>query len=126
MHPSPQPTETSKAPAARRLRRPKRFSMPKHPGQIKLKKLRTLLPALLLIALAPWAAPPVEARTGVRETPVVKAVRRASPAVVNISSEQAGSGGSPFSGLGMDPHFESFFRDFFSSLLELRRDGSQH
>ncbi len=49
-----------------------------------------------------------------RESAVVKAVRKVSPAVVNISSEQAVQKRSnPFSGFGNKPFFDSFFKDFF-------------
>ncbi len=49
-----------------------------------------------------------------RENEVVRAVRRASPAVVNISSRQdIPATANPFSRFGMDPLFDSFFRDFF-------------
>jgi len=49
-----------------------------------------------------------------RETPVVKAVRKASPSVVNISSEYTVKGqGNPFSDFNLDPFFDSFFKDFF-------------
>jgi S1-C subfamily serine protease len=54
-----------------------------------------------------------------RENAVVKAVRKVSPAVVNISSEFAvRKRRNPFSGFGMDEFFDSFFRDFFDSNLE--------
>ncbi|MFC1856957.1 Do family serine endopeptidase [Thermodesulfobacteriota bacterium] len=54
-----------------------------------------------------------------RETPVVKTVRSVSPAVVNISSEyEVRRRGSPFSGFGIDPFFDSFFRDFFDPGFE--------
>ncbi len=47
-----------------------------------------------------------------RENAVVKAVRKVSPAVVNISSEQPVEGRQgPFN--EMDPLFEWFFKDFF-------------
>ncbi|CAB5120798.1 peptidase/PDZ domain protein [Olavius algarvensis associated proteobacterium Delta 3] len=56
-----------------------------------------------------------------RENPVVRAVRKVSPAVVNISSEyEVGSRLSPFSGLGMDSIFENFFNDFFDPGLQRR------
>jgi len=45
-----------------------------------------------------------------RETPVVLAVRRASPAVVNISTEIVTRVKSPFR--GFNPFFDDFFRDF--------------
>ncbi len=49
-----------------------------------------------------------------RETPVVRAVRKVSPAVVNISSEQATrQRANPFGRFGMDSFFDNFFRDFF-------------
>jgi len=49
-----------------------------------------------------------------RETPVVLAVRKASPAVVNISSEIVTRTGSPLR--GFNPFFDDFFRDFFGDL----------
>ncbi|MCG6910445.1 MAG: Do family serine endopeptidase [Deltaproteobacteria bacterium] len=49
-----------------------------------------------------------------RRDAVVEAVRKVSTAVVNVSSEyEIHSRRSPFSGFGMDPFFDSFFRDFF-------------
>ena len=52
---------------------------------------------------------------------VVKAVRKVSPAVVNISSQyEIRKNSNPFSGYGMDPLLEKFFRDFFSPELERR------
>jgi len=59
--------------------------------------------------------------TGTRENDVVKAVRKASPAVVNISSQyEIRKNSNPFSGYGMDPLLDKFFRDFFSPELERR------
>ena len=56
-----------------------------------------------------------------RETPVVRAVRKVSPAVVNISSEyEVRKQVSPFSGYRMDPFFDSFFKDFFDPGNERR------
>jgi Do/DeqQ family serine protease len=56
-----------------------------------------------------------------RENSVVKAVRNVSPAVVNISSQyEIRKNSNPFSGYGMDPLLENFFRDFFSPELERR------
>ena len=58
-----------------------------------------------------------------RETAVVKAVREVSPAVVNISSVvEVRKRTSPFSGFGMNPFFEEFFRDFFDPRFERRRE----
>ena len=49
----------------------------------------------------------------VRRTPVVAAVEKVSPAVVNISTEQiVERQTNPFAGLN-DPFFDEFFRDFF-------------
>jgi len=57
-----------------------------------------------------------------RETPVVRAARKVSPAVVNISSAyEARNHPSPFSGFGFDSFFEDFFRDFFDPRFEERR-----
>ena len=57
-----------------------------------------------------------------RENAVVRAVRKVSPAVVNISSEfEVRKRSNPFSGLGMDPFFDSFFKDFFDPGLERRQ-----
>jgi serine protease Do len=54
-----------------------------------------------------------------RESAVVKAIRKVSPAVVNISSEfEARKRVNPFYGFGMDPNFDSFFRDFFDPGFE--------
>lgn len=54
-----------------------------------------------------------------RENAVVMAVRKVSPAVVNISSEfEVRKRSNPFSGLGVDPFFDSFFKDFFDPGLE--------
>ena len=54
-----------------------------------------------------------------RESAVVKAIRKVSPAVVNISSEfEVRKRVNPFYGFGMDPDFESFFRDFFDPGFE--------
>jgi S1-C subfamily serine protease len=55
-----------------------------------------------------------------RRTPVVRAVERVAPAVVNISAEQVTEQRiSPFGGLIRDPFFERFFEDF--DVPELRR-----
>ena len=54
-----------------------------------------------------------------REDAVVKAVRKVSPAVVNVSSEtKVSKQVNPFSGFGLDPFFDSFFKDFFDPGLE--------
>jgi len=54
-----------------------------------------------------------------RESAVVKAIRKVSPAVVNISSEfEVRKRANPFYGFGMDPNFDAFFRDFFDPGFE--------
>jgi Do/DeqQ family serine protease len=54
-----------------------------------------------------------------RENSVVRAVRIASPVVVNISSEyEIRKRSSPFSGFGVNPFFDSFFNDFFEPGFE--------
>ena len=56
-----------------------------------------------------------------RRNAVVSAVQKISPAVVNISSEyQVQTQRNPFSGFGIDPFFDSFFKDFFDPGLERR------
>lgn len=70
--------------------------------QIKLK-------TIALLACVLFALPPAHALE--RETPVVLAVRKVGPAVVNISSQQQISQTvTPF---GRNPFFDNFFRDFF-------------
>jgi len=60
-----------------------------------------------------------------RESPVVRAVRKVSPAVVNISSSyEVRKHASPFSGFGMDPFFEEFFKDFFDPRFESRQQNT--
>ena len=60
-----------------------------------------------------------------RESPVVRAVRKVSPAVVNISSSyEVRKRANPFSGFGMDPFFEEFFKDFFDPRFERRRKST--
>ena len=57
-----------------------------------------------------------------RETAVVTAVRKVSPAVVNISSAiEVRKRTSPFSGFGFNPFFEEFFKDFFDPRFERRQ-----
>ncbi len=56
-----------------------------------------------------------------RETPIVTAVRRVGPAVVNISSEAAvRKRANPFSGFNLNPFFDSFFKDYFAPHYEHR------
>ncbi len=71
------------------------------------------------LALCPPASPAADRGRDLRETPVVRAVRQASPAVVNISTEIQARDANPFAGL--NPFFEDFFRDFFRDLPGARR-----
>ena len=49
-----------------------------------------------------------------RRDAIVSAVQKVSTAVVNVSSEyEIHQRSHPFSGLGMNPFFDSFFKDFF-------------
>ncbi|HYC22630.1 MAG TPA: trypsin-like peptidase domain-containing protein [Candidatus Bathyarchaeia archaeon] len=74
---------------------------------MKLSSLPSALPPLVLGAvLAVRLAAPAFAADAERRTPVVVAVERASPAVVNISTEQVVVA-QP------DPFFDQFFNDFF-------------
>ncbi len=73
-----------------------------------------LLPIVISQANETALAGPFE-----RETPVVRAVRIISPAVVNISSEyEIQQRAYPFSGRGHDAFFDFFFRDFFDPGFE--------
>jgi Do/DeqQ family serine protease len=57
-----------------------------------------------------------------RRSAVVRAVQKLGPAVVNISSEyQVQMGRNPFSEFGMNPFFDSFFKDFFDPGLDRRQ-----
>lgn len=61
------------------------------------------------------------ATDGLRESAVVKAVRKVSPAVVNVSSAyETRTHANPFSGFG-SPFFEEFFKDFFDPRFERRQ-----
>jgi serine protease Do len=85
---------------------------------VQMTTLKKLAGAVLL-TLACCASGPVAADDFSRETPVVKAVRKVSPAVVNISSEQeVRQRPNPFSHYGNNPFFDNFFRDFFDPGFE--------
>ena len=60
--------------------------------------------------------------TNNRETPIVRAFRKVSPAVVNISSAyEVRKRANPFSGFGFDSFFDQFFKDFFDPRFEQRQ-----
>ena len=57
-----------------------------------------------------------------RRNAIVEAIQKVGPAVVNVSSEyQVRTRGNPFSGFGMDPFFDTFFKDFYDPGLERRQ-----
>jgi S1-C subfamily serine protease len=95
-----------------------------------MKSLKTqpqILLAILIVAMVLLGAGPSTGSSTPyqRETPVVNAVRKVSPAVVNISSQyEVRRRANPFSGFGMDPFFDSFFKDFFDPGLEQRSQRS--
>ncbi len=74
------------------------------------------LPAKDVSSLEETPPPPGKS---LRYTPVVRAVQRSSPAVVNIRTSQiVRAPAYPFGGFFSDPFFEEFFRDFFSPYEE--------
>ncbi|UCF91400.1 MAG: Do family serine endopeptidase [Desulfobacterales bacterium] len=96
--------------------------MPETVRQINKKRVSVVLAILILCGLSQVQAPQSLARENNRETPVVKAVRKVSPAVVNISSAlEVRTRPNPFSGFGLDPFFDSFFKDFFDPRFERRQ-----
>ena len=84
--------------------------------------IKTLFTTFFVLFYFPYLTVAVEYN---RETPVVKAVRKASPSVVNISSEYTVKGHSnPFSDFNLDPFFDSFFKDFFDNGFKQRSKRS--
>ena len=87
-------------------------------NKIFMKSIGFLFIAVILLLSIPQDSP---GAGNSRENAVVHAVKKVSPAVVNISSEyKVHKRTSPFSGFGMDPFFESFFKDFFEPGFERR------
>lgn len=73
---------------------------------------RILLSKSIVISLFFIFAQAISAApNSLRRTPIVEAVEKAGPAVVNISTEQIVRRQSPFG--SSDPFFDQFFRDFF-------------
>jgi S1-C subfamily serine protease len=92
--------------------------------RIKNKTGRTLFTLLSLLFMLGFSQPGWGLDSE-RESPVVRAVRKVSPAVVNISSSyEVRKRANPFSGFGMDPFFEEFFKDFFDPRFESRRKST--
>ncbi len=96
--------------------------MPKLTIQINKKLINSVLTFLFSILILLLCTPSIGICVEYdRENAVVRAVRKVSPAVVNISSEyEVSKRVNPFSGFGMDPFFESFFKDFFDPGVERR------
>lgn len=81
--------------------------------------------ALLLLLIFLVFPQPGWSLNGERESPVVRAVRKVSPAVVNISSSYAvRKRANPFSGFGLDPFFDEFFKDFIDPRFERRQEST--
>ena len=99
--------------------------MPMFKKQLNTKYIlfiKTLFTTLFVLFYFPCLTVAVEYN---RETAVVKAVRKASPAVVNISSEYTVTNRSnPFSDFTLDPFFDSFFKDFFDHGFKQRSKRS--
>jgi S1-C subfamily serine protease len=89
-----------------------RRDMPNYlmPIEKKTGRILFVLVSLLLLGLAvPHSGYALKSD---RESPVVRAVRKIGPAVVNISSSyEVRKRANPFSGFGMNPFFEEFFKD---------------
>ena len=78
---------------------------------VKHINLTNLIIALFLITLG--LPSPGRSQYNRRDA-IVSAVEKVSTAVVNVSSEyEINRQAHPFSGLGMNPFFDSFFKDFF-------------
>jgi Do/DeqQ family serine protease len=89
------------------------------------KKLGYIFFVLLIFCLILLLPQPGWSLQSERESPIVRAVRKVSPAVVNISSSHAvRKRANPFSGFGMDPFFEEFFKDFFDPRFESRQESA--
>ena len=81
--------------------------------------------ALLLLLIFLVFPQPGWSLNGERESAVVRAVRKVSPAVVNISSSYAvRKRANPFSGFGLDPFFDEFFKDFIDPRFERRQEST--
>ena len=86
------------------------------------KKIRSFTLALsVVVGLSFIVRPNILCADHDRESAVVRAVRKVSPVVVNISTEfEVRKRTNPFSGFGFDSYFDSFFRDFLDPGFEHR------
>jgi len=99
--------------------------MPDSSAPINKAAGRILFVLICLLILVSASPPPVWSLNSERESPVVRAVRKVSPAVVNISSShEVRKRANPFSGFGMNPFFEEFFKDFFDPRFERRQESA--
>ncbi|MGD2184479.1 MAG: Do family serine endopeptidase [Desulfobacterales bacterium] len=99
--------------------------MPSHFMPIIKKTGRILFVLVSFLLLGLTIPPSGDALKNERESPVVRAVRKVSPAVVNISSSyEVRKRTNPFSGFGMNPFFDEFFKDFFDPRFEQRQQSS--
>ena len=74
---------------------------------------------MVLIYAFFFRIPLVPAAQETRETPVVRAVQKVSPAVVNISSEfEVRYRTNPFTHFSRNPFYDNFFKDFFDRGVE--------
>ncbi|MEK6709324.1 MAG: trypsin-like peptidase domain-containing protein, partial [Nitrospinota bacterium] len=90
-----------------------------------MRKARLLVLAAFLAASAAWgpgAQAAAPGRSG-RRTPIVQAVERAAPAVVNISALQLREAANPFAPY-RNPLAEEFFREFFGRAPSARPERS--
>ena len=78
-----------------------------------MKRLKIIRIVLLMTGLVFITGLSASAQNDLRETPIVRAVKKIGPAVVNISSEQTVRQRNPFSNFRGNPLFDNFFNDFF-------------
>jgi len=86
--------------------------------------VRSLTTVFLLCLVALAAPRPAPGDNATRRSPVVIAVEKVGPAVVNVSTEiPVATASSPFSGF-RDPMLDEFFRDFFEPRTPRLRETS--
>ena len=96
--------------------------MPKRQLHLHIRLMKKIIATVFTCFLMQVEIQPLLGHPDDRESPVVKAVRNISPAVVNISSSyEIRKRANPFSGFGLDPFFDNFFKDFFDPRFERRQ-----
>ena len=89
----------------------------------KATKKKRIFCLFLSILSLPWVLPSSGDASTERKTPVVLAVEKAGPAVVNINTEEViQRPANPFYN-GMDGFFQDFFRDFAPRFQERKRQS---